>query len=150
VFPGPTARPDACRDDARVRVRLLPQPDRGPAIGSSCLGGLLATGISLVLAWLDVRMVAAVWNRCDLGIGAPANGFVLLVTLAPATLGYLVVLVLGDDAAVRVARPGPGLWTVRLTLLGAVFAVGSTVVLLLHGLPVHNQLCDGEPPWLPF
>src|SRR5688500_9562336 len=122
---------------------------RSPALGSSCLGGLLATGIALVLAWLDARVVAAAWSRCEVGIGTPANGLVLMVELAPTTLAYLVALVLVDDAAVRLGR-GPGLWLVRLVFLGTVFATGSLVFFLLHDLPVTNDRCVREPRWLPL
>jgi hypothetical protein len=130
-------------------VDVVPAQYRAPALGSSCLGGLLATGLALLLAWLDARAVAASWSRCEVGVGAPANGAVLLVELAPAALAYLVVLVLADDAAVRLGR-GPWLWVVRLTLLGAVLALGSLAFFLLNGLPITNHVCVREPWWLPL
>lgn len=128
---------------------LVPARQRSPALGSSCLGGLLATGIALAFAWLDARVVALAWDRCEVGIGAPANGFVLLVAMVPTTLAYLVVLVLADDAAVRLGR-GPGLWVVRAAVLGAVLAIGSVVFFRLHDLPITNDFCAHQPGWLPL
>jgi hypothetical protein len=126
---------------------------RSLSLASSCLRGLLrgllATGIALAFAWLDAHVVALAWQRCEVGIGTPANGFVLLVEMVPTTLAYLVVLVLADGAAVRLGR-GPGLWVVRLALVGAVLAVGSAVFFRLHDLPITNEFCVREPGWLPF
>jgi hypothetical protein len=130
-------------------VDLVPARHRSPALGSSCLGGLLATGIALAFAWLDARVVAVAWERCEVGIGAPANGLVLLVGMVPTALAYLVVLILADDAAVRLGR-GPGLWVVRPALFGAVLAIGSVVFFLLHDLPITNEFCVRQPGWLPF
>lgn len=127
-----------------ARVDVVPARHRSPALGSSCLGGLLATGIALAFAWLDARVVAVAWDRCEVGIGAPANGLVLLVAMAPTTLAYLVVLILADDVAVRLGR-GPGLWVVRPALHGAVFAIGSVIFFQLFGLPITNEFCVREP-----
>ena len=110
---------------------LVPAPYRAPALGSSCLGGLLGTGVAFVLAWLDARLVAMAWERAEVGVGAPANGFVLLVELPFTALAYLVVLVLADDVAVRLGR-GAWLWCLRLAFLGIIFAAGSAVFFRLN------------------
>lgn len=128
---------------------VVPAGQRNTDLGSSCLGGLLATGIALVFAWLDARVVAVAWERCEVGIGAPANGLVLLVETAPTALAYLVALVLADHVAVRLGR-GPGLWVVRPALFGAVLVIGSVVFFQLHDLPITNEFCVRQPGWLPF
>jgi hypothetical protein len=100
-------------------VRFVPPAERGPALGSSCLGGLLAAGLAAGLVWLDAWLVVRAFHRRD------EDAYVVLVTAGPAVLAYLVILVLGDDLAVRVARPGLDLWVVRTALLGGVLALGA-------------------------
>jgi hypothetical protein len=107
-------------------VRFVPRAERGAALGSSCLGGLLAAGLAAGLVWFDAWLVVRSFHRRD------EDAYVVLITAGPAALAYLVVLVLGDDLAVRVARRGPDLWLVRTVLLGGVLALGTAGFFLVN------------------